>query len=156
MPQLHLPAPDSVAYTKVQASIQLTIKTRTIIQSKAVRVTMGRAEVGIGAGGGGFNSRRASRDDDQLLRLRNWRTPSDVMMPGETGAEIAAHMRRPWPGLAVIFISGYSDLEVPADGGVAASEVFVQKPFTAEQLLSRVDAQLRTVQQLSPISVRSR
>ena len=81
---------------------------------------------------------------------------SDVMMPGDTGPALAAQMRRRWPNLAVIFISGYSDSELPDDGSVAASDVFVQKPFTAEQLLSRVDAQLQRPRQASPTSAHSR
>ena len=68
---------------------------------------------------------------------------SDVMMPGETGPDLAAYVRQRWPGLAVIFISGYSDSELPDDGHVQASDDFVQKPFTGEQLLARVDARLR-------------
>lgn len=81
---------------------------------------------------------------------------SDVMMPGETGPHLAAHARDRWPGLAVIFISGYSDSELPDDGGVQATDDFVQKPFTGAQLLARVDARLRASRRPIPNAVRIR
>jgi signal transduction histidine kinase/ActR/RegA family two-component response regulator len=80
---------------------------------------------------------------------------SDVMMPGETGPELAAYLRQRWPGLAVIFISGYSDSELPDDGIVDAADDFVQKPFTGEQLLARVDARLRLARRSFPTSYHS-
>ncbi len=80
---------------------------------------------------------------------------SDVIMPGESGTELTAHLRERWPHLAVIFISGYSNSELPEDG-VRASDDFIQKPFTGAQLLARVDARLRPTPQAVPTSGRSR
>ncbi len=81
---------------------------------------------------------------------------TDVMMPGESGIELAAFLRRQWPELTVIFISGYSDSELPERDSQSVADEFVQKPFTGAQLLSRVNARLRGVHRPSPIDARSR
>jgi two-component system, cell cycle sensor histidine kinase and response regulator CckA len=81
---------------------------------------------------------------------------SDVMMPGESGPELATRMRERWPNLTVLFISGYSNSELPDDGNVDAADDFLQKPFTGAQLLARVDARLHQSHRPSPTSVRSR
>ena len=79
---------------------------------------------------------------------------SDVMMPGESGTDLAARVRERWPQLAVIFISGYSNSELP-DEGVGSADDFIQKPFTGAQLLARVDARLRHSRRQIPTSARS-
>ena len=79
---------------------------------------------------------------------------SDVMMPGESGTDLAARLRERWPHLAVIFISGYSNSELPEDG-VGSSDDFIQKPFTGAQLLARVDARLRQSRRAIPTSARN-
>ena len=81
---------------------------------------------------------------------------SDIMMPGETGTALAAHARRCWPGLDVIFISGYANNELPDANRVQDSDDFVQKPFTGAQLLARVNARLRMSSRPSPTAVRIR
>jgi two-component system cell cycle sensor histidine kinase/response regulator CckA len=81
---------------------------------------------------------------------------TDVMMPGESGIELAAFLRQQRPELAVIFISGYSDTELPDRDGRPGADDFVQKPFTSSQLLSRVDARLRGANRPSPIDAHSR
>lgn len=81
---------------------------------------------------------------------------TDVMMPGESGLDLAAHLRQRWPNLVVIFISGYSNSELPDDGALAADDEFVQKPFTGAQLLARVDARLRGTHRPLPTSDHNR
>lgn len=75
---------------------------------------------------------------------------TDVMMPGESGVELAAFLRREWPELRVIFISGYSDSELPERDSQSGADDFVQKPFTGAQLLSRVNARLRGAHRPAP------
>ena len=58
---------------------------------------------------------------------------TDVIMPRMSGRELSERS-----GLPTVFMSGYTD-EIIAKHGVLEDEVaFVQKPFTAEQLLQRV------------------
>jgi CheY-like chemotaxis protein len=67
---------------------------------------------------------------------------TDVMMPGDSGIELAEGLRQTAPGLDVIFISGYADTECPDGVRSARGNDFVQKPFTGAELLSRVESRL--------------
>jgi CheY-like chemotaxis protein len=55
---------------------------------------------------------------------------TDVIMPGLSGSETAARLRRMRPEARVLFMSGYIDDAVVRHGILAASEVYLQKPFT--------------------------
>ncbi|HZA39828.1 MAG TPA: PAS domain S-box protein [Actinomycetota bacterium] len=63
---------------------------------------------------------------------------TDVVMPGMTGKEMAAKLLVERPGMRVIYISGYSEDVIVHQGAVEEGVVLVQKPFTAEALLSKV------------------
>jgi len=56
---------------------------------------------------------------------------TDVVMPAETGHELAAGLRRARPSLPVVFMSGYSS--AGADGQDPA-DPFLPKPFTPDDL----------------------
>jgi FixJ family two-component response regulator len=55
---------------------------------------------------------------------------------------LVASLRAVAPDLAVLFISGYSDAELPEIESAAASDEFLQKPFTGVQLLARIQDRL--------------
>ncbi len=63
---------------------------------------------------------------------------TDVMMPGMTGPEIATALKRRWPTLKVLFISGYTNDSVLRAGVESSSVNFLHKPFTLEALSRRV------------------
>jgi PAS domain S-box-containing protein len=63
---------------------------------------------------------------------------TDYLMPGMTGTELADQARQIRPGLPVLHMSGYTP---PADPAVQAT--FIHKPFTTEQLLTKVRALLQ-------------
>jgi CheY-like chemotaxis protein len=63
---------------------------------------------------------------------------ADLVMPGMTGRELARFLTHERPGLRVLFISGYSDQGAEPRGSEAASEAFLQKPFTAVVLARQV------------------
>ncbi|OZI25888.1 hypothetical protein CAL26_00535 [Bordetella genomosp. 9] len=70
-----------------------------------------------------------------LLSARNGRFDllfSDVVMPGMSGIELAAAVRRRWPELRVVLTSGYS--HVLAEQGSHDFE-FLAKPYSAESLV---------------------
>ncbi|MCC7051982.1 MAG: response regulator [Gemmatimonadaceae bacterium] len=67
---------------------------------------------------------------------------TDIMMPGESGIELAAYIRQRWPQVAVLFISGYSDAELPDGSRAGVRDNLVQKPFTSAELLKRIDGAL--------------
>ncbi len=67
---------------------------------------------------------------------------SDVVMPEMNGKELAESMMQRYPGLPILFTSGYT-VDV-LDGQVSRSDVndFLQKPFTPTALLQHVRALL--------------
>jgi DNA-binding response OmpR family regulator len=69
---------------------------------------------------------------------------SDVVMPGESGVELAARVQRMRPGVPVLYISGYPANLMAQNGLIAdRSARLLMKPFTPEELLANVEAALR-------------
>jgi CheY-like chemotaxis protein len=61
---------------------------------------------------------------------------TDLVMPHMSGQELARRLHARWPGLPVLFVSGYSvsGIDAPADLPFA----FLPKPFTLSVLLDKV------------------
>ena len=89
----------------------------------------------------------AASDAEEALRLLEEGTTPDVVitdmgLPGMKGSDLIREIRRRWPGMPVIAISGYpkgahaSTYEVPQD------IVLVAKPFTPRELLSHLRSAL--------------
>ncbi|MFW6197782.1 MAG: response regulator [Myxococcota bacterium] len=60
---------------------------------------------------------------------------TDIVMPGGGGGELVAALRRTWPGLPVVLMSGYADEGVLAGLPAGPEVVFLRKVFTPEELL---------------------
>ena len=67
---------------------------------------------------------------------------TDVVMPNLGGAELARRLRALRPGIRVLFMTGYSAEAVATHGVLAPDSSLLQKPFTAEELMRRVDEAL--------------
>ncbi len=67
---------------------------------------------------------------------------TDVVMPGMNGKELADRLSAIYPGLPVLFISGYTDTVVLQHGVNDAAVNFLQKPFTVEMLIGAVRSTL--------------
>jgi two-component system cell cycle sensor histidine kinase/response regulator CckA len=63
---------------------------------------------------------------------------SDVVMPDFGGRELAEKVKVIHPTIAVLFISGYFDDAVIRHGIEAATDAFLQKPFTPQSLARKV------------------
>jgi two-component system, cell cycle sensor histidine kinase and response regulator CckA len=63
---------------------------------------------------------------------------TDVVMPGRSGREVAEALRGAWPGLKVLFMSGYTDDEVMRRGIETDRVHFLQKPFAPAALAAKV------------------
>jgi two-component system, cell cycle sensor histidine kinase and response regulator CckA len=59
----------------------------------------------------------------------------DMTMPGMDGATVLAEIRRDWPALPVIMMSGYSEQMALAQLGGHAIQGFIQKPYAIDTLL---------------------
>ena len=63
---------------------------------------------------------------------------TDVILPGRTGRVLAEEAAKVRPGLRVLFTTGYSRNAILHHGRLDAGVRLLQKPFTFEQLASRV------------------
>ncbi|MHB8834433.1 MAG: ATP-binding protein [Candidatus Methylomirabilia bacterium] len=63
---------------------------------------------------------------------------TDVVMPGISGPELAARLRRIRPGQRVLFMSGYMDETITRHLVLDQSALFVPKPFTELALATKV------------------
>ncbi len=63
---------------------------------------------------------------------------TDVIMPGMNGRELADRLRNFYPGLRVLFTSGYTEDVIVHHGILENGINFVSKPFTPEMLATRV------------------
>jgi len=67
---------------------------------------------------------------------------SDVVMPGMLGNELAERLIDVRPGTRVLFMSGYAQPVLAAQGTLEPGVALLEKPFTAGDLLSAVRKQL--------------
>jgi len=63
---------------------------------------------------------------------------TDVIMPGIGGRELYNSLAQLRPGLKVIYISGYTDDSVIAEGARSNQIPFLQKPFAAADLAKKI------------------
>lgn len=67
----------------------------------------------------------------------------DIVMPGPSGFEILAALKKARPGQAVIMLSARGEERDRVKGLVGGADDYVVKPFSMKELLARVDAVLR-------------
>jgi CheY-like chemotaxis protein len=60
---------------------------------------------------------------------------TDLVMPGMTGHQVVAELRRLAPRLKVLFISGYSSVIAGKELELSGNDTFLQKPVPPQQLL---------------------
>jgi PAS domain S-box-containing protein len=98
----------------------------------------------------GYEVLEAKHGEDALLVAERHNAPihlvvTDVVMPNMNGTELFHHLRRWYPRMRVLFISGYAKSAIPAEAfaeGQAAA--FLAKPFTIDQLLTEVRRMVAT------------
>ena len=66
----------------------------------------------------------------------------DLTMPGMSGAEVYAALRRARPSLPILLTSGYNEHEVTELLGEGSNAEFLQKPGRASALLAKLGAML--------------
>jgi YesN/AraC family two-component response regulator len=62
---------------------------------------------------------------------------TDVVMPDMGGLELAVRLQGRWPGLKVLYMSGYAEGD-KLRPGIDYERPFLQKPFSAESLMLKV------------------
>src|SRR6202030_104391 len=73
----------------------------------------------------------------------------DLMLPGRSGSEILASVRRSTPSVPVIVLTARAEIEDRVAGLGAGAVDYLVKPFSLAELVARVRAQLRVVAQAS-------
>ncbi|MGH7503919.1 MAG: response regulator, partial [Longimicrobiales bacterium] len=99
--------------------------TRLVLERHGYRVTEGAS---------GFAAMAALDETGDRIDL----VLTDVIVPDISGPEVANRVRSRFPGAATLCISGYTDDDVLRHGLLHSSAPFLQKPFTAEALTSRI------------------
>jgi two-component system, OmpR family, response regulator len=78
----------------------------------------------------------------------------DLMLPGRSGLEILATVRRVKPTLPVIVLTARGEIEDRVGGLDAGAVDYLVKPFSVAELVARVRAHLRVVEQASASTLR--
>jgi PAS domain S-box-containing protein len=63
---------------------------------------------------------------------------TDAIMPDMLGTEVAARVRVLRPGLPVLYMSGYAQVVLDADGALGPNVDFLEKPFSEAEMVARV------------------
>jgi PAS domain S-box-containing protein len=92
---------------------------------------------------GGYRVWEASRADEALRMLEAHAADiavvlSDHAMPGGTGRDLLATVAHRYPGIRTILMSGFAGTSEVRDAVAGREIVFIQKPFTTDELLQAV------------------
>jgi DNA-binding response OmpR family regulator len=89
----------------------------------------------------------AAFDGETGLKLLEKEHPDllllDVMLPGTNGFDLCAQIRKQGRRIPVIFLSAKGDIVDKSIGFKAGGDDYVVKPFNADELLLRIDANIR-------------
>ena len=91
----------------------------------------------------GYRVLDASNGEQALQVVEQQRTPihlllADVVMPGMSGATLAAELTHSHPEMHVLYMSGYTDETVVRSGVLKQGILLLEKPFTREALIGKV------------------
>ena len=75
-----------------------------------------------------------ARDRQETIHL----LVTDIVMPGLNGPALARALSAHQPSLKILYVSGYSDNDISAQGVVDPGLVVLQKPFTQQSLSRKV------------------
>jgi two-component system, cell cycle sensor histidine kinase and response regulator CckA len=67
---------------------------------------------------------------------------TDVVMPGMDGGELFVRVNASYPGIKVLYMSGYIDRVIASRGVLAAGTDYLRKPFTHRAMATRIRAVL--------------
>jgi PAS domain S-box-containing protein len=91
----------------------------------------------------GYTVLEACQGKDALSVLEKHKKPidlllSDVVMPGMDGRELAKQLGVLYPGMKVLYMSGYTDNAIVHHGVLYKGMNYIQKPFTIDGLARKV------------------
>jgi two-component system cell cycle sensor histidine kinase/response regulator CckA len=68
---------------------------------------------------------------------------TDIVLPGRNGFELAEMVKKRHPHIRILFMSGYTDTAASDERFLEAGEHFLQKPFTPQELMSKLEVVLQ-------------
>jgi len=71
----------------------------------------------------------------------------DVMLPYSDGFTLGSMVRAAYPQLPIIFLTAKSQTKDVLDGFTAGGTDYMKKPFSMEELIARIDNQMRIIRQ---------
>jgi CheY-like chemotaxis protein len=96
----------------------------------------------------GYRILESASGAEALQLVREHKEPidlllTDVVMPQMSGVELARAVQAARPGIKVLYMSGHTDNSVVDQGFLTNGVAFIQKPFTAAALHTKVRSTLR-------------
>lgn len=91
-----------------------------------------------------------ARDAEEALALTERKADpfdlllTDVFMRGMTGRDLSDRLLARWPGLKVLYMSGYTEEVMIRLGIIENATPFIQKPFALDLLVEKVRAVMET------------
>jgi len=110
----------------------LVVEDDALVRGVTVRVLRSAGYQVVAASGGAEALELAGQAERPGLVV------TDVVMPGLGGREVAEALRTRWPGLPVLYVSGYTRETIGARELAVPRTAFLPKPFTPEGLLEQV------------------
>lgn len=95
----------------------------------------------------GYRVLEASSVEEALVAVHNQKLDllvTDIAMPGGSGQALASALSASYPGLGIIFMSGYADYASLQEAASHPGVVFVPKPFTLRYMLDKISETLRS------------
>lgn len=69
---------------------------------------------------------------------------TDVIMPDQSGPELVSEIRKRFPQLKVLYMSGYSKNAMAEQGILSVDSKLIVKPFSTQALLTKIRAVLES------------
>ena len=63
---------------------------------------------------------------------------TDILLPGMSGSELAEKMLSSYPGVRIMYISGYADQNLESYGISTSKIMLLQKPFSIKSLAAKL------------------
>jgi CheY-like chemotaxis protein len=94
----------------------------------------------------GYQAIEARHGREALATIEQHAAPihlvlTDIKMPGMNGRELGRHIEERWPGIPILYMSGFAS-EVFQGGLLEPGAPFLAKPFTQDDLAAKVKSLL--------------
>ena len=111
----------------------LVVDDEEMVRRLAARILLGQGYRVLEASGGDEAVRMLQRASSRIDGV-----VTDVAMPGIGGRQLGQTISRCWPRVRVLYMSGFPLRRVVDEGALDPTCLFLQKPFTTEQLTRKV------------------